>query len=170
MDVGDDSTTSDGGLDQSVQLLVSPDGELEMSGGDSLHLQVLTGVAGQLEDLSREVLQDGGAVHGGGGSNSAAAEGPALQMTMDPRNVFHETKLFFLYARFSFLPSNRELQSSPGASRHGLLLRLSGIFSSFSSSHVELLSNLGFYLKKKLIMWCLSNPRVEPVHSPASPV
>ena len=71
VDVGDDSTASDGGLDQSVQLLVSPDGELEMSGGDSLHLQVLTGVAGQLEDLSREVLQDGGAVDSSGGSNTA---------------------------------------------------------------------------------------------------
>ena len=71
VDVGDDSTASDGGLDQSVQLLVSPDGELEMSGGDSLHLQVLTGVTGQLEDLSSEVLQDGGAVDGSGGSNTA---------------------------------------------------------------------------------------------------
>ena len=85
MDVGDDSTASDGGLDQSVQLLVSPDGELEMSGGDSLHLQVLTGVAGQLEDLSSEVLQDGGAVDSSGGSNSAAAEGPGLEVTVDPR-------------------------------------------------------------------------------------
>ena len=85
MDVGDDSTASDGGLDQSIQLLVSPDGELEMSGGDSLHLQVLTGVAGQLEDLSSEVLQDGGAVDGSGGSNSAAAEGPGLEVTVDPR-------------------------------------------------------------------------------------
>ena len=84
MDVGDDSTASDGGLDQSVQLLVSPDGELEMSGGDSLHLQVLTSVPGQLEDLSSEVLQDGGAVDGSGGSNTATAEAPALQMTMDP--------------------------------------------------------------------------------------
>ena len=106
MDVGDDSTTSDGGLDQSVQLLVSPDGELEMSGGDSLHLQVLTGVAGQLEDLSREVLQDGGAVHGGGGSNSAAAEGPALQMTMDPRNVFmKQSSSFYTLAFLSYLPT-----------------------------------------------------------------
>ena len=71
MDVGDDSTSSNSGLDQSVQLFISPDGELEMSGGDSLHLQVLTGVAGQLEDLSSEVLQDGGAVDSSGGSNTA---------------------------------------------------------------------------------------------------
>merc|ERR1712241_102264 len=118
VDVGDDSTARDGSLDQSVQLFVPPDGELEMSGGDSLHLQVLTGVAGQLEDLSREVLQDGGAVDGSGGSNTATAEGPGLQMTVDP--------------------SYRKLQSSSGAPRNGLLLRLPGIFSSFSSSHDEL--------------------------------
>merc|ERR1712241_869857 len=115
VDVGDDSAASDGGLDQSVQLLVSPDGELEMSGGDSLHLQVLTGVASQLEDLSREVLQDGGAVDGSGGSNTATAEAPALQMTMDP--------------------SNRELKSSPGRPGDGLLFGFPGVFSSFSSSH-----------------------------------
>ena len=85
MDVRDDASSSNRGLDQRVQLLVSPDGELEMPGGDSLHLQVLTGVAGQLEDLSREVLQDGGAVHSSGGSNSAAAKGPGLEVTVDPR-------------------------------------------------------------------------------------
>ena len=71
VDVRDHTTTSNGGLDQSVQLLVSPDGELEMSGGDPLHLQILTGVPCQLEDLGGEVLQDGGAVHSSSGSHSA---------------------------------------------------------------------------------------------------
>ena len=84
VDVGDDSTASNGGLDQSVQLLVSPDGELEMSGGDSLHLQILTGVAGQLEDLSSEVLQDCRAVDGSGGSNPPGGERAALEVAMDP--------------------------------------------------------------------------------------
>ena len=51
---------------------------------DPLHLEILGGVASQLEDLSSEVLQDGGAVHGGGGTNTASGEAPALEMTMDP--------------------------------------------------------------------------------------
>ena len=34
--------------------------------------------------LSSEILEDGGAVDGSGGSNTATAEAPALQMTMDP--------------------------------------------------------------------------------------
>ena len=84
MDVRDDASSSNRGLDQRVQLLVSPDGELEMPGGDSLHLQVLTGVAGQLEDLSSEVLQDGGAVDGSGGSNPPGGERAALEVAMDP--------------------------------------------------------------------------------------
>lgn len=51
MDVGDDSTTGDGGLDQAVELLVSANGELEMARSDTLDFQVLRSVAGQLENL-----------------------------------------------------------------------------------------------------------------------
>merc|ERR1719187_188406 len=86
VDVRDDTTAGNGGLDQSVQLLVSPDGELEMSGGDPLHLEILTGVAGQLENLRCEVLQDSRAVHSRGGPDPARAEAPALEMTVDPSN------------------------------------------------------------------------------------
>ena len=43
---------------------------LEMSGGDSLHLQVLGGVACQLQDLSSEVLQDSGAIDCSCGANT----------------------------------------------------------------------------------------------------
>lgn len=50
-DVGDDAAARDGGLDQRVQLLITTDGKLEMAGGDALHLQVLGGVAGQLQHL-----------------------------------------------------------------------------------------------------------------------
>lgn len=49
--MGDDTTASDRGLDEAVQLLVSSDGQLQVPGSDTLHLQVLGRVAGQLEDL-----------------------------------------------------------------------------------------------------------------------
>merc|ERR1719222_1789144 len=55
-----------------------------MPRGDPLNLQILGRVAGQLEHLSGEVLQDGRAVDSRGGSNPARREGPALQMTVDP--------------------------------------------------------------------------------------
>ena len=57
MDVRDHSTPGDGGLDQRVELLVTADRELEMARRDTLHLKVLAGVPGELEDLGREVLQ-----------------------------------------------------------------------------------------------------------------
>ena len=84
MDVGDDAAPGDGRLDQGVELLVSTDGELQMPRGDPLHLQVLGGVAGQLEDLGGEVLQDGGGVHGGGGAHTTGRKAAALQVTVDP--------------------------------------------------------------------------------------
>ncbi len=45
MDVGDHSTTVDGGFDESVELLVSSDCQLQVSGGDSLDLQVFACVS-----------------------------------------------------------------------------------------------------------------------------
>lgn len=42
------TASSDGGLDEGVQLLVSTDGELQVTGGDTLHLEIFRGVARQL--------------------------------------------------------------------------------------------------------------------------
>ena len=38
MNVGDDTTAGDGGLDEGVELLVTADGQLEVARGDTLHL------------------------------------------------------------------------------------------------------------------------------------
>ena len=72
MDVGEDTTGSDGGAaEESVELFVVADGELNVTGNDSALLVVLGGIAGELEDLSCEVLKDGSAVHGGTGADTA---------------------------------------------------------------------------------------------------
>jgi len=60
VDMRDDSSTSDGSLDQGIQFLVSSDGQLQMSRGDSLHLQIFGCISGQLEHLSGQVLQNSG--------------------------------------------------------------------------------------------------------------
>ena len=83
VDVGDDTTTGNGCLDEGIKLFVTADSQLEMSGGDALHLQVFAGVSGQLEDLGGEVLKDGGGVHGRGGSNAAVGADSALQESVD---------------------------------------------------------------------------------------
>lgn len=50
-DVGDHTATRDGGLDQRVQLLITTDGQLQVARRDTLHLEILGGVASQLQHL-----------------------------------------------------------------------------------------------------------------------
>jgi len=66
VDVGEDTALGDGDVaEELVQLLVVPDGELEVAGDDTGLLVVARGVAGQLEDLSSQVLEDSGEVDRG---------------------------------------------------------------------------------------------------------
>ena len=71
MDVGEDTTGGDGGAaEKSVELLIVADGELDVTGHNSGLLVVLGGVASELEDLSGEVLKDGGKVDWGTSTNA----------------------------------------------------------------------------------------------------
>merc|ERR1712186_143414 len=71
LDVGEDSALGDGDSgEQLVQLLVVPDGQLEVAGDDPSLLVVAGSVASQLEDLSSEVLHDGGQIDRGSGTNT----------------------------------------------------------------------------------------------------
>lgn len=71
MDVGQDTSLSDGdSAEQLVQLLVVAHSQLQVTGDDAGLLVVPGGVAGQLQDLSGEVLQHSGQVHGGSGADS----------------------------------------------------------------------------------------------------
>ena len=55
MDVGNDTTTGDGGLDKGVELLISANGQEQMAGRDALHLEILARVTGELEHLGGKV-------------------------------------------------------------------------------------------------------------------
>ena len=83
MDVRDDTTACDGGLDEGVQFLVTTDGQLQVTGRDTLDLQVLAGVTCQLEDFSRQVLEDGRRVDGGGRTDTVSLVDGVLQETVD---------------------------------------------------------------------------------------
>lgn len=62
VDVRDDTTASNSGLDESVELLIASNSELQMSGSNSLNLKILRSVAGKLEDLSSQVLENSSCV------------------------------------------------------------------------------------------------------------
>ena len=71
MDVRDDTSARNRGLDEGVELLVTANRELQVPRRDALHLEVLGGVPGELEDLGGEVLEDSGSVYRRGGADPA---------------------------------------------------------------------------------------------------
>lgn len=115
VDVRDDTTAGDRRLDQTVQLLVSADGELQVTRRDTLHLQILGCVAGQLEDLSGQVLEDCRRVDGCRGTDASVAGRAVLQVPVDT--------------------TDGELKSGTGRAGNGLGFRLSGVLASFASCH-----------------------------------
>ena len=84
--MGNDTTASDRGLDERVELFVAADSELKVTGRDPLHLEILAGVSSELEHLSGEVLEDGRRVDGGRSTNTAASADPALEEPVDSAN------------------------------------------------------------------------------------
>ena len=64
VDVRDHTTASNSGLDQGVELFIASNSELQMSRSNSLHLEILGGVAGQFEDLSGQVLKNSSCING----------------------------------------------------------------------------------------------------------
>ena len=101
VDVGQNTSLGDGHTAQQlVELLVVADGQLDVAGHDAGLLVVASGIAGELEDLSRQVLKDGGKVHGGT-SSDAGSEAAALEESANA--------------------ADGELQTSLGAAAHALL-------------------------------------------------
>ena len=83
LDVGQDTSLGDGDArEKFVQLLVVADGELQVTGDDPRLLVVTSGVSCQLQDLSCQVLHDGGEVDRCSGSYALGIVALA-QMTVD---------------------------------------------------------------------------------------
>ena len=62
-------------MEELVEFLVVSDAEEDVPGDNSGLLVVLGGVSGQFEDLSSEILEDGGEVDGGTSSDSFGVVG-----------------------------------------------------------------------------------------------
>ena len=93
VNVGEDTTLGDGDVaEQLVQLLVVPDGELEMAGNDTGLLVVARSVTGQLEDFGSEVLKDGSEVDGSTSTDTLSVVALAKE-TVDTTDGESETGL-----------------------------------------------------------------------------
>lgn len=64
IDVRQHTTKGNSRANQSVQLFVTPNGELQMTGGDTLDFEIFSGVTGKLENFGGKVFEDGGDVDG----------------------------------------------------------------------------------------------------------
>ncbi len=58
------TTEGDGRPNQGIQFLITTDGELQVTGGDTLYFEIFRGVPGKLENFRGEVFEDGGDVDG----------------------------------------------------------------------------------------------------------
>lgn len=93
MNVGQHTTLGDGDVTQQlVQLLVVPDGELQVAGDDTGLLVVTSSVASQLKNFGSEVLEDSGQVDRGTGTNTLGVVTLAEQ-TVDTTNGECQTGL-----------------------------------------------------------------------------
>lgn len=73
VDVGEHTTGGDGDTAKElVQLLVVAHGQLDVAGHDTSLLVVAGSVTGELKDLSGQVLEHGGQVHGGTGTDTVS--------------------------------------------------------------------------------------------------
>jgi len=93
VDVRQDTSEGDGGADQSVELLITTDSELQVAGGDTLNFEILGSVSSQLENLSSEILKNSGDVDSGFGTNAHLVLGVVLQETLDTTAGELETSL-----------------------------------------------------------------------------
>jgi hypothetical protein len=83
VNVGDDTTTSNSRLDESIELLITADGELQVTRGNTLHLQVLRSVTGKLQNFSSQILENGSAVDGSSGTDTSTSMAAILEEAMD---------------------------------------------------------------------------------------
>lgn len=86
MDVRNNTTSSNGSLDQGVELFITSDGKLQMSWSNSLDFEIFGCVTCKLENLSSQVLKNGSAINCGSSSNSIVSANFALQESMDSSN------------------------------------------------------------------------------------
>lgn len=83
VDVWQNTTEGDRGVDESIKLLVASDGELQVPGCNALDLEILGSVACQFENFGGQVFQDCCDVDGSFGADAHLVLGSRLEETLD---------------------------------------------------------------------------------------
>jgi hypothetical protein len=82
VDVRQNTTEGDRGVNESIKFLVASDGELQVSRRDALDLEILGGVSCQFEDFGGQVFQHCCDVDGGFGADAHLVLGLRLEETL----------------------------------------------------------------------------------------
>ena len=82
VDVGDDATASNCGLDQGIKLFIPSNGQLQMSRSDTLHTQITGRITSQLKNLRAQIFANGSHVDCRCCSNATVTCHSNLEMTV----------------------------------------------------------------------------------------
>jgi hypothetical protein len=83
VDVRQNTTEGNRGVNESIKLLVTSDGELQVSGRDTLDLEILGGIACKFEDFGCQVFENCCDVDGGFCTDAHLVLGLRLEETLD---------------------------------------------------------------------------------------
>jgi hypothetical protein len=83
VDVRQNTTKGNRGVNESIKLLVTSDGELQVSGRDTLDLEILGGIACKFEDFGCQVFENCCDVDGGFCTDAHLVLGLRLEETLD---------------------------------------------------------------------------------------
>jgi hypothetical protein len=81
--MGQDTTECDGGANQSVEFLVTADGELQMTRSDALDFEILGRVAGKFEHFGGQVFEHSSQIDGCLGADAGFLSGNVAEMALD---------------------------------------------------------------------------------------
>ncbi|CAH1635451.1 unnamed protein product [Spodoptera littoralis] len=115
--VRDDTATSDCCLYQTIEFLVSSDGQLQMTRCDTLHLKIFRCISRQLQNLGCKIFKNSCRIHCCCCSNTSMTRSPIFEMSVNP--------------------SHGKLKSSSCRSGYCFGLSLTRIFTRFTASHFE---------------------------------
>jgi len=82
VNVRNDTTTCNGSLDESIQLFVTTNGELQVARRDALDFQIFAGISSQLEHFGSQVFKNGRSVNGSGSTDTVTLVNRVLEETM----------------------------------------------------------------------------------------
>ena len=83
MNVRNDTSTSDRGLDERIQFFVTANGKLQVARGNTLDFQIFGSISCQLKNFGSQIFKNGGSVHGGGGTDTLSLRNPSLKVSVD---------------------------------------------------------------------------------------